>query len=98
MAGLPATDADRRIGERIQYARQAAQLTQREVATAAGVSAAQLQKYENGKNRVSASTLQVIADTVGRPVATFFDCPAPCLPSVEGCRTYPPGLAIVEAA
>ena len=73
MAGLPATAADRRIGERIQYARQAAQLTQRAVASAAGVSAAQLQKYESGKNRVSASTLQIIADTVGRSIAWFFD-------------------------
>ncbi|TXM65847.1 helix-turn-helix transcriptional regulator [Methylobacterium sp. WL120] len=73
MAGLPATAADRRIGERIQYARQAAHLTQRAVAAALGVSRPQIHHYEKGTNCISASSLQIVADLLGRPITWFLD-------------------------
>ncbi|WP_375454815.1 helix-turn-helix domain-containing protein [uncultured Methylobacterium sp.] len=73
MAGLAATAADIRIGALIRAYRRAAGLTQRTVAEAIGVSAAQLQKYEAGTNRISASALQIVADLLDQPIARFFD-------------------------
>ncbi|SFS58520.1 helix-turn-helix transcriptional regulator [Methylobacterium sp. yr668] len=75
MAGQPATDVDVRIGERISAARIRAHLTQRTVAAAIGVSAAQLQKYEKGVNRISGVALSIIARLTGAPIASFFDAP-----------------------
>lgn len=72
MAGLRPTEADVRMGARLHEARRAAGLTQRTVAAAIGVSAAQLQKYEKGTNRLSATSLPVIAELTGKPVAWFF--------------------------
>lgn len=72
MAGLRPTEADVRMGARLTEARRAAGLTQRTVAAAIGVSAAQLQKYERGVNRLSATSLPVIAELTGKPVAWFF--------------------------
>ncbi|GJD77971.1 helix-turn-helix domain-containing protein [Methylobacterium gregans] len=72
MAGLKSTDADVRMGARLTEARRAAGLTQRTVAAAIGVSAAQLQKYEKGTNRLSATSLPVIADLVGKQISWFF--------------------------
>ncbi|MGN8092845.1 helix-turn-helix domain-containing protein [Methylobacterium sp. 22177] len=80
MAGQPATDVDIRIGERICAARIRARLTQRTVAAAIGVSAAQLQKYEKGTNRISAIALSIIAKLTGAPIASFFDAPEPPAP------------------
>ncbi|MFB0490231.1 transcriptional regulator with XRE-family HTH domain [Methylobacterium sp. OAE515] len=73
MAGLPATEVDVRIGERIWAARTRAGLTQRAIGAAIGVSAAQLQKYEKGTNRISAIALNIVADLTGTPIAAFFD-------------------------
>ncbi|UIN33991.1 helix-turn-helix domain-containing protein [Methylobacterium oryzae] len=75
MAGQPATDVDVRIGARISAARIRARLTQRTVAAEIGVSAAQLQKYEKGTNRISAIALSIIAKLTGAPIASFFDVP-----------------------
>ncbi|ACB27679.1 helix-turn-helix domain-containing protein [Methylobacterium radiotolerans] len=75
MAGQPATDVDVRIGGRISAARIRARLTQRTVAAEIGVTAAQLQKYEKGTNRISGVALSIIAKLTGAPIASFFDVP-----------------------
>lgn len=75
MAGQPATEVDVRIGGRISAARIRARLTQRTVAAEIGVSAAQLQKYEKGTNRISGVALSIIAKLTGAPIASFFDVP-----------------------
>lgn len=76
MAGKPATSDDVQLGSRLRAARLAAGLTQRQAAAAISVSAAQLQKYEKGKNRISAIDLSVFCALVGRPMQAFFDAPA----------------------
>ena len=76
MAGKPATSHDVQLGARLRAARVAAGLTQRQVAAAISVSAAQLQKYEKGTNRISAIDLSVFCALVGRPMDAFFDAPA----------------------
>jgi len=77
MAGKPATSDDVQLGSRLRAARVAAGLTQRTVAAAISVSAAQLQKYEKGINRISAIDLSVFCTLVNRPMHAFFDAPAP---------------------
>ncbi len=47
-------------------------LTQTVLATALGVSFQQVQKYEKGTNRVSASRLQQMSAVLGVPVEWFF--------------------------
>ena len=47
-------------------------LSQQALAEAAGVTFQQIQKYERGANRVSASMLTRIAKTLGVPVAEMF--------------------------
>lgn len=71
------TDIDVRIGARVRAAREAAGLSQSALASALNISFQQIQKYEKGRNRFSASALQRVADLLGVPVAQFFDPPGP---------------------
>lgn len=64
--------ADRHVGRQIAMARADNNLSQPKLADRIGISYQQLQKYESGKNRVSASTLYDIAITLNVPVARFF--------------------------
>jgi len=53
-------------------------MSQTELANALGITFQQVQKYENGANRVSAGRLSKIAELTGRPVSDFFgDDPKP---------------------
>lgn len=52
---------DRALGDAIRLRRRSLSLTQEQLATACGVSFQQIQKYENGGNRVSFSRLVQIA-------------------------------------
>lgn len=61
------------IGARIRATRVAARLSQTALGAALGVSFQQVQKYEMGKDRVSASTLQGIAAILGVHPGSFFD-------------------------
>ena len=66
-------DADGRIGERVRAARMAAGLNQTELGAAAGISFQQIQKYEKGRDRISASCLQVLAKALGVSAASLLD-------------------------
>ena len=48
-------------------------MTQQQLAGKVGIRFQQIQKYETGMNRVSASRLWDIADTLEVPVSFFFD-------------------------
>lgn len=48
-------------------------MTQQQLAERVGIKFQQIQKYETGANRVSASRLWDIADSLEVPVAFFFD-------------------------
>jgi transcriptional regulator with XRE-family HTH domain len=52
------------VGARIKQVRKAAGLSQTELGEALGISFQQIQKYERGVNRVSASALRKIAETL----------------------------------
>ena len=65
-------NTDRYVGQKIKEIRQAKNLTQTDVALAAGTTFQQIQKYENGINRVSAGILFKIANHFDTPIANFF--------------------------
>ncbi len=56
------------VGARVRAIRKAQETSQVELATGIGVSFQQVQKYEKGANRISASTLARIATTLGTTV------------------------------
>src|SRR6478736_258517 len=56
-----ADDLDRALGNAIRLRRRSLNLTQEQLANACGISFQQVQKYENGANRVSFSRLVQIA-------------------------------------
>jgi len=60
------------VGSRIAFRRAALGLSQAALADRLGVSFQQVQKYETGSNRVSASRLHHIAEALGASVASFF--------------------------
>jgi transcriptional regulator with XRE-family HTH domain len=68
-----ANKVDRHIGLRLRSRRSTLQMTQSDLATALGVTFQQVQKYEKGSNRVSASTLKELAETLKVPLAYFFE-------------------------
>ena len=65
--------ADLYVGRQVAVVRIQSDVTQAELARAVRVSPQQLQKYENGKNRISASMLFEIATFLGVPVSRFFE-------------------------
>lgn len=70
---MPANPIDIRVGQLIRVRRQLAGLTQDELGKAAGCRFQQIQKYETGANRVSASRLKAIADALNVRPSFFFD-------------------------
>ena len=60
------------VGRAVRAERKARGFSQERLAKAIGVSFQQLQKYERGSNRISASKLHDIAATLEVPVTLFF--------------------------
>ena len=66
-------DVDVHVGNRIRHRRWLVGMTQQQLAEQVGIKFQQIQKYETGANRVSASRLWDIAKTMGVPVSFFFE-------------------------
>lgn len=64
---------DLHVGQRIRLSRRLAGASQSQVANALGLSFQQLQKYERGTNRISASKLQALALHLRVPIRWFFE-------------------------
>ncbi len=64
---------DKHVGQALRNRRTLLGLTQQDLALKLGITFQQLQKYENGTNRVSAGRLYEIAGTLGVPVGFFFE-------------------------
>lgn len=64
---------DKDIGARIRAFRVGAEISQTKLGEALGVSFQQIQKYETGTNRVSASNLAPIAKALGCSVADILE-------------------------
>ena len=68
-----ANPIDRHVGTRIRMQRMVRGLSQTELGKAVGVTFQQVQKYEKGANRVSASRLQQIANVLEVAPDFFFE-------------------------
>ncbi len=64
---------DVHVGKRVRHRRWMIGMTQQQLAEAVGIKFQQIQKYETGMNRVSASRLWDISDALDVPVAFFFE-------------------------
>ncbi|MDC0582730.1 helix-turn-helix domain-containing protein [Paracoccaceae bacterium] len=64
---------DEHVGKRIRQRRWLVGMTQQQLAGHVGIKFQQIQKYETGANRVSASRLWDIASTLGVSINFFFD-------------------------
>ena len=64
---------DKYVGSRVRGRRMALGISQTKLANVLGVSFQQVQKYEKGSNRISASKLLATSHMLERPVSYFFD-------------------------
>jgi transcriptional regulator with XRE-family HTH domain len=64
---------DVHVGKRVRHRRWMVGMTQQQLAEKVGIKFQQIQKYETGMNRVSASRLWDIAEALSVPVAFFFE-------------------------
>lgn len=66
-------DIDTHVGKRLRRRRRLLGLTQQQLAEAIGIRFQQIQKYECGANRVTASRLYELAGALNVPTTYFFD-------------------------
>ncbi len=64
---------DVHVGKRVRHRRWMVGMTQQQLAGKVGIKFQQIQKYETGMNRISASRLWDIAEALTVPVSFFFE-------------------------
>ncbi len=64
---------DVHVGKRVRHRRWMVGMTQQQLADKVGIKFQQIQKYETGMNRVSASRLWDMSSALGVPISFFFD-------------------------
>ena len=67
-----ASRLDVAVGWRVRSLRERSGISQAAMARRLGISFQQLQKYESGKNRISAGRLKMVAELLELPVERFF--------------------------
>ena len=87
---------DAQVGQRLRAFRLAKGVSQTSLATAAGITFQQIQKYEQGKNRISASMMCKIAERLQINPSDLFP-PEHCGRPVEGVSGALQTKAVVEA-
>lgn len=85
------------VGARLRALRLQRKLSQSELAQALGLTFQQIQKYERGSNRISASKLLRAAEYLQAPVASLF--PDSTTPDLEDVRlvSLKHGAELIEA-
>ena len=73
---------DIHVGKRVRHRRWMVGMTQQQLAEKVGIKFQQIQKYETGMNRVSASRLWDIAHALDVPISFFFEGLSEELPKV----------------
>ena len=71
--GSPLKTIDELVGAKIRERRKTLQITQDQLGVSIGVTFQQVQKYESGVNRVSASRLHAVGKALGVKPAFFFE-------------------------
>lgn len=85
---------DEHVGGRLRYFRWKSGLSQQTLGEQIGITFQQIQKYERGTNRISASTLHAMSQILGAPVESFFAG----LDGVEGSQVQALQANIRDAA
>ena len=100
--GKRTPEAEVAIGARLRALRVAAGMSQTNLGEVIGVSFQQIQKYEKGKDRIAASTLQVLATALGVHPGSFFDgempTPSGDVPDVRSALKGAAGLQRISNA
>ena len=97
-SGRTADPVDIAVGRRMRDRRKSLHISQDELGKALGISFQQVQKYELGANRVSASKLYYAARTLKTPVASFyFGLPDPVDASDAEVDVPPAGTALTDS-
>src|SRR5436190_12308285 len=86
---------DIHVGKRIKLRRTLLHISQEQLAGDIGVTFQQVQKYESGHNRVSASRLFDISRVLNCPIAYFFEDIGP---ETTGVRTTPAARSAEDMA
>lgn len=73
MAKQAPEPTDKHVGARVRMRRMMLGMSQAKLAGGLGLTFQQIQKYEKGTNRISASRLQEIAGILQVPVGVFFE-------------------------
>jgi transcriptional regulator with XRE-family HTH domain len=96
MVKKPLNSIDKHVGSRVRLRRMMLGMNQTKLGDALGITFQQVQKYEKGTNRVSASRLQHISHILQVPVPFFFDG-APHVPGqTTGNGTAPSPVYVTE--
>jgi transcriptional regulator with XRE-family HTH domain len=85
---------DQHVGSRVRMRRMMLAMSQTNLGNALGLTFQQVQKYENGTNRIGASRLQHISHILQVPVAFFFEG-APSVPGTPQAAEMVPSPAYV---
>jgi transcriptional regulator with XRE-family HTH domain len=64
---------DKHVGSRVRMRRMLIGMSQEKLGEALGITFQQIQKYEKGTNRISASRLQQIASVLGVTISFFYE-------------------------
>ena len=99
MPGRQRDAIDQLIGRNIRLLRLARGMSQTDLAKHLNLTFQQVQKYENGTNRVSSGRLCKIATVLRTPITAFFDgadLPA-CDPAAQSPAALPHALRLVQA-
>lgn len=86
---------DVHVGKRIRHRRWMNGTTQQQLAESVGIKFQQIQKYETGMNRVSASRLWDIAKVLSVPVSFFFEG-LDTQPTADGSNGDMPGDILTD--
>lgn len=94
LSGRNPQPADVTVGQTIRLHRLARGMSQTTLGKKIGVTFQQVQKYESGANRVSASRLSLIAQVLGIPLSMLFEGTTPGReqPAAKGGETTPASL------
>ena len=95
MAKKMPNPVDKHVGSRVRMRRMMLSMSQEKLGELLGLTFQQVQKYEKGTNRISASRLQQISNFLQVPISFFFEG-APHLPGHSGGVSEAPSPAYVS--
>ncbi|ATC34085.1 XRE family transcriptional regulator [Caulobacter vibrioides] len=96
-AGRTPNPIDVAVGRRMRDRRKTLGMSQEALAAALGITFQQIQKYESGANRISASKLYAAARTLQTPVQSFFfGLPDPVADPDAAIEVEPAGQALID--